>query len=128
VERLPSSSFVRLPNRAVGVHRELVRIAEVVAQHLELRGVRLEAERHPFLVRLALALDAVARAIDDDVARRIHDRARLVAAVEVQPAIGTEDEGVRRVVVIRRTARGEQHLLLVRLVVAFVSVKTKIFV
>src|SRR6185369_16435963 len=91
---------VALPDGAEGVDGELVRIAEVVAEHLEARTVRLEAEGHPFLIRRALLLDTIARLVDEHLARRIHDRARFVAAVEVETAVGAEDEGVRGVIVI----------------------------
>src|SRR3954469_22869492 len=51
---------VALPDRAERIYDKLVWIAEVVAQHFDVRAVRLETERHPFLIRGELLLDAVA--------------------------------------------------------------------
>ena len=109
---------VGLPERAEGVHGDLVVVAEVVAEDFELRAVGVAAEGHALAVGFAAVVHGIAGEVHDGVAVLVGDAFTGVAEVPVELAVGAEDERVRRVVMLRLTDLGEEQLLLVGLQVA----------
>ena len=111
---------VGLPERAERVDGHLIVIAEIVGQHFEFGTVDVHSENHAVAIRHRIAAGLRARlAGDDGVAKHIHYFRSIrtmqflarVAHVEVQFAIGPEDEGVNRVVVLHAANLAEQHFL-----------------
>src|SRR5262249_5731878 len=108
---------VGLPDGPERIDRELVVVAEVVAEDLEVRAVRIAAERHPLAIRSAARVDDVAVDRRDRLAVLVEDGVPGVAVVPIALAVGPEDEAVERVVMLRLAALGEEGLLLDDLVV-----------
>ena len=109
---------VGLPECAEGIHGDLVVVAEVVAQHLEFRPVRIAAEGHALAVGFAAVVDDVAGAVGDGIAVLVRNAFARVANVPVELAVGAEDERVGRMIMLRVADLGEEQLLLVGLQVA----------
>ena len=119
--RTPSVAVVvvvGLPERAERVDGDFVIVAEVVPERLEVAAVEVAAEDHALAVGLAAVVDDVAGAVDDRLAVLVVDGVPLVAEVPVELAVGSEDEGVGRVVVLGRADLREQDFFLVGLAVA----------
>jgi hypothetical protein len=114
---------VALPERAEGVDRHLVVVAEVVAEHFEVAAVGPAAEDHPLPVGLARIVDDVAEAIHDGLAIAVVDGPARVTEVEVPAAVGADHEGVHRVIVLRHTGLREQDLAVVSHEIPVVVVK-----
>ena len=101
---------VALPERAERVHRHLVVVAEVVAEHLEVGAVGPATEDHALAVGLSTVVDRVAETIHHRLAVTVMDGPAGVAEVEVPAAVGADHEGVHRVVVLGLARLREQDL------------------
>ena len=91
---------VRLPDRTEAVDRGHPVVAEIPAQRLQLRAIRIAAKDHTLLVRLAAIADTIAGHIDAGFSRRGFELPARVTEIEVEPPIGTENEGVDAVIVL----------------------------
>ena len=89
-----------------------------MCQDFEIAAVQVATERHAAKQRLAVVDDWTPELVDHNVAIFVVDCLPRVAEVPVQFAIRSEQEAVRRVVVLRLAGLGEQQLLVVRLVIA----------
>ena len=114
---------VALPERAEGVDRHLVVVAEVVAEHLKVGAVGPAAKDHALAIRAAGIVNGVAKAVDDRRAVGITHPVASVAEVEIPAAVGADDEGVHGVVVLRIAGVGEERLFAIGNKVAIVVVK-----
>ena len=114
---------VALPERAVGIDRDFVVVAEVVAENLEVAAVGIAAEHHPLPVGLAAVVDDIPHPVDDRLALRIVDGVTGVAEVEIPAAVGADGEGMDGMVVLRVAGLCEQRLLPVGDEIAIVIVE-----
>src|SRR6476469_10052130 len=91
---------VALPDRAKGIDRQLPVVAKVPAQRLHAAAIEVAAKDHAFLIRLAPRGDFIAGLIDDRLAVLVLELLAFVAEIEIQLALGPENEGVNSVVVL----------------------------
>ena len=114
---VPVIVVVRLPDVAERVERQLVRVPEVLREHLQAGAVRVHhhddafeeltgPEAHRGRARAAWPRRTQASS------GPVCDVEAFVAGVEVVPSVGTEDDRMEPVVVVDATPAGEQHLFL----------------
>ena len=114
---------VALPEAPERVDGDLIVVAEVVAEHLEIAAVGLAAEHHALPVGCAGVVDDVTEAIGDSRAVLVVNGLPVVAEVEVPAAVGPDHEGMHGMIVLGLTRLREQRLLAVGFEVAVVIMK-----
>ena len=123
---------IGLPERAEGIHGDLVVVAEVPRERFNFAAVEVATKHHAHPIRLAVVVHFVAVEVDDRpsfhlrrcaVQRdlfhcRIAKLFSLIAEVEVELAVRTEDKSVDAMVVVFAADAGEEQLAPVGLAVA----------
>ena len=106
---------VGLPNRPVGVHRHLVRVAEIVGVDLEVGAVLIHRENRAGIERAVMRAGQPASVLGGDVEP-------LIPGVEPEPPVVAEGDGMDAVVVIEAAKTSEQLLLAHDVVVGVLGV------
>ena len=114
---------VALPHRAERIHGDLVVVAEVVPERLDIARhalfqINVAAEHHALPVGRALVRDFIADDVLHDLSVGPREFGDRVARVEIKFPVRSEDKCVDLVIEIPHAADFEKHLRLFRLVVA----------
>src|SRR3954465_9395161 len=104
---------IGLPHAAEGIDADFVVVAKIVSEHLEIAAVEIAAENHALAIRIAFVIHFVAVAVDDGRTVRAFDLFSFVAEIEIEFAIGAEDERVNTVIVIDAREAGEEQFFFV---------------
>ena len=104
---------VALPEAAKGIDCNLIVIPEVVAENLKVAAIWLAAKDHALSEGVARVVDRLAEAVVQQVAVTVMDRPAGVAEVEIEPAVRADRKGVNRMVMLRPSGFGEEHLFAV---------------
>ena len=115
--RIPVVVVIRLEDVAEGIHCDLVRIPEVLTDDLDVRPVRIHAQRGAFEIARPLSRVGACALRLQVTAGFVGQLETGVALVEVVLAVGAEHDGVQAVIVIDSAEPGQQHFLLHDLVV-----------
>ena len=117
---------VGLEDVAERVDGHLVRIPEVLAEHLEAGAVGVDAQDDAFEIADARPRVRARPLREETLARFVGNVEAGVALIEVQLAVEAEDDRVQTVIVIRSAKARQQHLALDDVVVGVLRIDDQI--